>query len=87
MNFKPLKDIVLIEPIEEKISSILEIPESAEASYKNARVLAIGPVVKKNGNIKINDIILLPHYGTIEVTLDGKNYKLIHEEDILAVVT
>lgn len=83
INFKPLNDNVLILPIAETISSFLEIPETVEKSIKNARVLAVGSKVK---DVKVDDVVLLPYYGAIEITLDGEKYKLVHEEDIVAIV-
>lgn len=85
MNFKPLKDIVLINPIETNTytSSLIELPDNIAKTAKSAQVLAVGPKVR---DVKIGDTILLPDYGAVEVTLDGQKYKLVHEEDIQAIL-
>lgn len=85
INFTPLKDIVLIEPIytPEAESSLIALPDNIQKSAKSARVLATGPKVR---DVKVGDIVLLPDYGAVEVILDEKKYKLVHEEDIQAVL-
>jgi chaperonin GroES len=94
MNIKPLGDRVLVEPIEQsevKKGGII-IPDSAKEKPQEGKVIAVGPGKKTEEgklipmNVKKGDRILMPKYGGTEVKLDDKDYQLIREEDILAVI-
>ena len=95
MNVKPLGLNVLIEPIEakSKTNSGLFIPEQAQEKPHEGivRVLGTGGKDAKGNQIefevKVGDRVLLAKYGTIELTLDNKIYKLANIEDILAVLS
>ena len=96
MNIKPLSDRVLLEPIsiEEKTASGIVLPETAEKERpEQGKVIAIGPgkVVAELGkrlpiNIKVGDIVLFTKYGPSEIKVDGKEYLIAREEDILAIL-
>ncbi len=96
MNIKPLSDRVLLEPIsaEEKTKSGIIIPETvAKERPEQGKVIAIGPgkVIPELGkrvpiNIKVGDIVLFTKYGPNEVKVDGKEYLIAREEDILAIL-
>lgn len=96
MNIKPLSDRVVLEPIsaEEKTKSGIIIPETVEKERpEQGRVIAVGPgkVIPELGkrvpiNIKINDIVLFTKYGPNEVKINGKEYLIAREEDILAIL-
>ena len=95
MNIKPLADYVLIEPIkeEEKTKSGIILPQTAEKERpEQGRVVAVGSG-KKNENgqiipmtIKVGQTVLFTKYGPNEIKVDGKEYLMAKEEDILAVV-
>lgn len=96
MNIKPLSDRVLIEPIsvEEKTKSGIILPDTAEKERpEQGRVVAIGAgkVIPELGkrvpvNVKIGDIVLFSKYGPTEIKVDGKEYLIAREEDILAIL-
>jgi chaperonin GroES len=94
MNIKPLGDRVLVEPVEESEVSKggIIIPDSAKEKPQEGKIIAVGTgKLDENGkilpfNVKKNDIVLMPKYGGTEVKIDGKEYQIMREEDILAVI-
>lgn len=85
MNLQPLTDRVVLEQIEseEKTSSGIILPDSAKEKPEQAKVVAIGPDVK---GIKVGEIVLYTKYGPNEVKVDGKEYLIVKEEDVMAVI-
>ncbi len=85
VNVKPLGDYVVAEPEEAptKTASGLYLPEKATEKPKVAKVLAAGP---KATQIKVGDRILYKSYSPTEVKVDGKDYLLVKEEDVLATL-
>lgn len=95
MKLKPLSNKVILEPVsaEEKTKSGLIIPDTANREKpEQGKVLAVGPgKLMKNGerskmDIKVNDIVIFSKYSPSEIKLDGKEYLVVSEEDILAIV-
>lgn len=94
MKIKPLGERVLVEPIkeEEAVKGGIIIPDSAKEKPQEGKVVAVGTgKVDENGkkipfNVKKGDIVLMPKYGGTEVKVDGKEYQIMREEDILAVI-
>lgn len=95
MKIRPLGDRVLVELIEEgeevKKGGII-IPDTAKEKPQEGKVIAIGTgKLDDNGkkipfNVKKGDRILMPKYGGTEVKIDDKEYQIVREEDILAVI-
>jgi chaperonin GroES len=93
MNIKPLADRVLIEPIEqqeEKIGHII-IPDTAKEKPQEGKVIAVGPGRQEDGKIiplqvKVGDRVLYGKYAGTEIKKDGKEYLIVRESDILAVI-
>jgi chaperonin GroES len=81
----PLGDNVVAEAeaAQTKTASGLYLPDSAAEKPKIAKVVAVGKTVKE---IKTGDRILYKGYSTNDVKVDGKEYILVKEEDILATV-
>lgn len=81
----PLDDWVVAEQEEAstKTASGLYLPDKATEKPKVAKVLKVGKNVKE---IKVGDRIVHKSYSTTEIKLDGKEYILVKEEDILATV-
>ena len=81
----PLADNVVAEAIEAstKTASGLYLPDSASEKPKVAKVVAVGKDTKE---IKVGDQIIYKSYTTTEVKVDGKDYLIVKEEDILATV-
>ncbi len=94
MKIKPLGERVLVEPIkeEEAVKGGIIIPDSAKEKPQEGKVVAVGTgKIDENGkavpfNVKKGDIVLMPKYGGTEVKVDGKEYQIMREEDILAIV-
>jgi len=94
VNFKPLGDRVLVEPIEDKETRKggIIIPDTAKEKPTEAKVVALGTgKTDDNGKkvpfeVKAGDRILMSKYGGSEIKLDGKEYKILSTDDILGVI-
>ncbi|MEX2639236.1 MAG: co-chaperone GroES [Balneolales bacterium] len=89
----PLSDRVLVQPdaAEEKTSSGIIIPDSAKEKPQRGTVIAVGPGKVENGtkidmSVKSGDKVLYGKYAGTELTLDGEEYMIMRESDILGVV-
>lgn len=82
---QPLSDYVVAQAEEAaaKTKSGLYLPDNAQEKPKTAKVVAVGKDVKQ---IKTGDRILYKSYSTTDVKLDGQEYILVKEEDVLATV-
>jgi chaperonin GroES len=82
---KPLADRVVATRIEaaEKTASGLYLPDNAKEKPVVAEVKAVGPDVK---HVKVGDKIIYKEYSTTDLKLDGTEYLIVKEEDILATV-
>ncbi|UBV42340.1 co-chaperone GroES [Deinococcus taeanensis] len=92
---KPLGDRVLVEIIEEaeqKTAGGLFVPDTAKEKSQRGKVIAVGNgKVLDNGtrvalDVKEGDTVYFAKYGGTEVSLEGKNYSILAERDILAIV-
>ena len=85
LKINPLADWVVAEAVaaEAKTASGLYLPDNAKEKSKVATVLAVGKDVK---TLKKGEKILYKEYSTTEVKVDGTEYILVKEEDILATV-
>ncbi len=94
MKIKPLGERVLVELVkEEEVSKGgIIIPDSAKEKPQEGKVIAVGTgKLDENGkvipfNIKKGDLVLMPKYGGTEVKIDGNEYQIVREDDILAVI-
>ncbi|MFH1461249.1 MAG: co-chaperone GroES [Patescibacteria group bacterium] len=90
MNIKPLADRVLIEPIEaeEKTKSGIILPDTADKEKpEQGKVIAVGPGrPNKPMSVKKGDIVLFTKYAPQEIKVDDKEYLVIKEEDIMAIL-
>ena len=94
VNLKPLGDRVLVEPVEEKEvkKGGIIIPDTAKEKPTEGTVVALGTgKTDDNGKkvpfeVKKGDRVLISKYGGTEIKLDGKEYKILNSDDILAVV-
>src|SRR6187549_3369191 len=94
VNVRPLGDRVLVQPIEEtevKKGGII-IPDTAKEKPMEGMVVALGTgKTDDNGkkvpfDVKKGDRVLVSKYGGTEIKLDGKEYKILNSDDILAVI-
>ncbi len=88
MNIKPLDDRVLIEPMaeEEKTASGIIIPDTAKEKPRMGTVIAVGTDEDLQEHIKEGNKVLFAKYGGEDITVDGKEYKIVQRSDILAIV-
>lgn len=89
VKIKPLEDRVLVEPqaAEEKTASGIIIPDSAKEKPQSGTVIAVGPGTKDvTMGLKVGDKILYGKYAGTELVLEGKDYLIMRQSDILAVV-
>jgi chaperonin GroES len=94
INLRPLGDRVLVEPAEEKETKKggIIIPDTAKEKPTEGIVVALGTgKTDDNGKkvpfgVKKGDRVLVSKYGGTEIKLDGKEYKILNSDDILAVV-
>jgi len=86
---KPLADRVLIEPVaaETKTASGIIIPDNAKEKPQKGNVVAIGNGTKDEPiTVKVGDTVLYGKYAGTELKLEGKDYLIMRESDILAIV-
>ena len=89
MKIKPLSDRVLIEPnpAEEKTAGGLFIPDTAKEKPLAGKVLAVGPGTNDvKMEVKVGDQVLYGKYAGTEVSIDGKDYLIMKQSDILAII-
>jgi chaperonin GroES len=94
MNIKPLADRVVVKPLEseEKKQGSIIIPDTAKEKPMQGEIVAVGPGKvtesgqKVNMEVKKGDKVLYGKYSGTEVTIDGKDYLILRESDILAIL-
>ena len=89
VKFRPLADRVLIEPIqaETKTASGIIIPDTAKEKPQEGAVIAVGPgKVDEPTTVKAGDKVLYGKYAGSELKLDGKDYLIVKESDLLGII-
>ena len=89
LNIKPLSDRVLVEPVEAetKTASGIIIPDNAKEKPQQGKVVAVGNGKKDEPmTVKVGDTVLYGKYSGTELKLEGKDYLIMRESDILAIV-
>jgi chaperonin GroES len=94
MKIKPLDDRVVVEPLEaeEKTSGGIVIPDSAKEKPQRGRIVAVGPgKLLDDGKraavaVSTGDEVIFGKYSGSEVKVNGTEYKIMRESDILAKV-
>ena len=94
VNIQPRGDRVLLEICEnrDQMKGGILIPDSAKEKPQEYKVIALGTgKTDDNGNkvpfdVKVGDIVLTSRYGGSEVKVDDKEYKVVNQDDILAIV-
>ena len=94
LNIKPIGDRILVEAVEEKEvkKGGIIIPDTAKEKPQESYVRALG-TGKTNDDgkklpfeVKVGDRVLTSKYGGTDIKLDGKEYKIVSTDDILAVI-
>jgi len=93
MKFRPLHDRVLIEISdgEEKTSGGIIIPDTAKEKPQEGKVVAVGPGARTEDgkivpmDVKAGDVVLFGKWSGTEVKIDGKEYSIMKESDIMGI--
>jgi chaperonin GroES len=94
MNVKPLADRVLVQALEaaEKTAGGLYIPDNAKEKPQKGKIVAAGPGKASDSGslikleVKVGDTVLYGKYSGTEVQVEGSDYLIMRESDILAVI-
>ncbi len=94
MKLQPLHDRIILEADakEDKTAGGILLPDTAKEKPQKGKVLAAGPGKKLDSgklvpmDVKVGDAVLYGKYSGTEVTLDGKEYIILRQEDVLAVL-
>ena len=94
MKVQPLGDRVIVEVLEakEKTKGGIVLPDTAKEKPQEAKVVAVGKGRTSDEGktiapeVKVNDVILFGKYSGTEITVDDKEYLILREEDIVAIV-
>lgn len=94
LTIRPLEDRVVVEPneAEERTAGGIVLPQNAREKPMQGRVVAIGPgkLIEKSGerakmSLKVGDTVVYGKYSGTEIELDGVDYVILRESDVLAV--
>ena len=89
MNIKPLSDRVLVEPAaaESKTAGGIYIPDTAKEKPQKGKVVAVGGGKEDyKMTVKVGDMVLYGKYSGTELKLEGSDYLMMREDDILAII-
>jgi len=94
MNIRPLQDRIIVERVEEetKTAGGLIIPDTAKEKPQQGKVVAVGKGKKTEDgkvlplDVKVGDRVLFGKYAGTEIKVEGKEYLMMREDDILGVV-
>jgi chaperonin GroES len=94
MKIKPLSDRVVIEALEaeEKTSGGIYLPDTAKEKPQMGKIVAVGPGKTADSGelikmeVKVGDKVLYGKYSGTDVTIDGKDYLIVRESDVLAIL-
>eukprot|EP00401_Gymnodinium_catenatum_P011139 CAMPEP_0117519252 /NCGR_PEP_ID=MMETSP0784-20121206/32553_1 /TAXON_ID=39447 /ORGANISM="" /LENGTH=101 /DNA_ID=CAMNT_0005315201 /DNA_START=58 /DNA_END=363 /DNA_ORIENTATION=+ len=93
-RFVPLADRILVQKLKAEAKSVggILLPDSAKQEMNQATVLAVGPG-RKNAKgdfvpmgTKVGDTIVIPRYGGTELKLEGEEYEIYRDEDIVGII-
>ena len=92
LKVRPLDDRVVVEPLEaeEKTAGGILLPDTAKQKPQQGKVVAVGPgKINDDGNrttvaVKVGDTVLYGKYSGSDVEVNGKEFKILRESDILA---
>ena len=94
MNLRPLQDRIIVKRVEEetKTAGGLFIPETAKEKPQRGKIVAVGNGKKTEDgkvlplDVKVGDLVLFGKYAGTEIKVDGDDFLMMREDDILAVV-
>ena len=89
MKLKPLAERVLVEPsaAETKTNSGIIIPDTAQEKPQRGKIVAVGKGTKEHPiSVKVGDNVLYGKYSGTDLKYEGKDYLIMKESDILAII-
>lgn len=88
INIKPLGERVVVKPAvaETKTASGIIIPDSAKEKPQKGTIVAVSEDKDNKVAVKEGDVVLYGKYAGTEITVDGENYLIMSQEDLLAVI-
>lgn len=93
MKLKPLGDKIVVKPIEkeEKTKSGIVLPDTAKEKPQEGEVVAVGPGKYEKGerapmDLKVGDRVIYSKYGGTEVKIEGEEYLILSQSEVLAIV-
>ena len=89
LSVTPLHDRVIVKPAkaEEKTAGGIIIPDTAKEKPQRGKIVAVGSGKKDEPmTVKVGDNVLYGKYAGTEITVDGKEYLIMRESDILAII-
>ena len=94
VNVEPLADRVVVSPLEEEeqMRGGLYIPDTAKEKPQSGKIVAVGPGklseegVRIEPDVKVGQTVLYGKYSGTEVTVEGEDYLILRESDILAIL-
>ena len=93
MNIKPLADRVIVAPMEkETMKGGIIIPDTAKEKPQQGKIVAVGPgQISDSGDrvtpeVKAGDVVLYGKYSGTEVNVEGDDYLILRESDVLAIL-
>ena len=94
MNVRPLHDRIIVQRLEEEEQRVggIIIPDTAKEKPQQGKIIAVGKGrVEKDGkvtplDVKVGDTVLFGKYAGQEIKIDGNEYLIIREEEVLGVI-
>jgi len=88
MTFQPLGERVLLERIEEptKTATGIIIPDNAKEKPLSGKVVSISKEIEDEGVISVGDKVIFAKYAGTELSLDGKEYLVMNQDEILGIL-
>ncbi len=93
-SIKPLSDYILVEPLQKETTTAsgIVIPDTAKEKPQEGKVIAVGPGKRDEDGklismcVKEGDIVMYKKWGGTDVKIEGKDYLLVREEDVIALI-
>lgn len=94
MKIKPLENRVVIKPLEshEKTKGGIYVPDTAKEKPQEGKIVSVGPGKKTDDRkiikmeVKVGNKVLYGKYSGTEITIDGEEYLIMRESDVLAII-
>lgn len=93
-KIKPLADYILVEPLQKETTtpSGIVIPDTVKEKPQEGKIISVGPGrTDEKGNlvkmsVKAGDVVMYKKWGGTDIKIEGKDYLLVKEEDVIALI-